>query len=98
MKRGEDFVTDRLGVLYTWGEDFKKLYNRANGDVEETSLNFYNACLEHKLLLENTMGTHYTGVVMLNEPIGYHEIENAVKRLKPKKSPCQTRVLLILPF
>ena len=24
---------------------------------------------------------------MLNEPIGYHEIENAVKSLKPKKSP-----------
>ena len=24
---------------------------------------------------------------MLNEPIGYHEIENAVKRLKPMKSP-----------
>ena len=23
---------------------------------------------------------------MLSEPIGYHEIENAVKRLKPKKS------------
>ena len=32
------------------------------------------------------MGTHYTGVDILNEPIGYHEIENAVKRLKPKKS------------
>ena len=33
------------------------------------------------------MRTHYTGVDILNEQINYHEIENAVKRLKPKKSP-----------
>ena len=61
VKRGRDFLTDLLDVLHTWGGDLKKtLYNRANGDVEETSLNFYN----------------YTGVDMLNEPIGYHEMQS----------------------
>ena len=43
--------------------------------------------MQHKLLLENKTCTHYTGVDVLNEPISYHKKENAVKRLKPKKSP-----------
>ena len=30
-------------------------------------------------------GTHHTAVDILHEPIGYHEIESAVKRLKLKK-------------
>ena len=87
MKRRRFSSQIRLNVLHTWSEDFLKLYIRADGDAEETSLNFYNPCLEHKLLLENTMRTHYTEVGILDEHIGYHEIENAVKRLKSKKSP-----------
>ena len=71
--------------------------------TEETSLNFYSACLEHKLLLENTMRTNYTGIGMLDEHFGYHEIENAVKRLKSPGIDClpnevRTDLSLLIPL
>ena len=86
VRKGDTFVTEPSEVLDVWASEFSSLYNNpseVNGDID---VEFRDRCKEHVSRIECEMKQSNDSIYFLNEKIGFHEVEKAIKGLKNNKA------------
>ena len=79
-------MTEPSEVLDVWASEFSSLYNNPSEVSGDIDVEFRYRCKEHVSRIECEMKQSNDSIYFLNEKIGFHEVEKAIKGLKNNKA------------